>query len=87
MTELALTTVQIGALSSIVVELFKLIPFLKSNKLLVAATVLVVSFAGTYFFLPEAFTLGNWAEVVLVGLGTYLVIIKPIAEASNSPTQ
>ena len=75
----------IGALSSVVAEILKLVPQLNSSSLVKSVVVFAVALVGTYFF--GSLTTTDFATTIASALVTYLAIVKPAAEYTGFKTQ
>ena len=83
--EINLTAIQLGFISGLVTELFKLIPLLNQNKLFRILTAIAVCFAGTWYFV--GFSAIGWVEVFVYAVASYGLVLKPIAAGLGSKTQ
>jgi hypothetical protein len=78
--------IAVGAASSLVTEVLKLIPFLRSNAITIAVTNIVVVAAGVYLTSPK-FDLISFVEALGVSIATYLAAVKPLATQTGSRSQ
>lgn len=90
--EISLTPVVIGAISSVVTEIFKFVPFLNSNETTRAITSVVVVVIGV--FISIGFSFSTWPEFfstlfqsIVYALASYKVIVQPVATNVGVSTQ
>ncbi len=90
MIEITLSIFTIGLMSSILTELFKLIPILSENQLRKALTAITVVVFGTLYALEFNVAAWDWSlfiNVLIYSFLNYRIIIKPIAKTVGLKTQ
>lgn len=87
---ISLTAYTIGLLSSVVAELFKLIPALTKYESAKVLTAVVVMVAGTLYTIGFDINAWNWdlfGQVVIWSFVNYKMIVQPVAADIKSRTQ
>lgn len=92
MQEISLAPAIIGAVSSVVTELLKLIPFLSKNNVTKSLTTIVVIIVAV--FISEGGKITDWkqagvifAQAIVYAFTTYKMIVQPVAKETGSKTQ
>lgn len=92
MQEISLAPAVIGAISSVVTELLKFIPFLNANSIRRSLTTIVVIIIA--IFISEGGKITNWhaagvllVQAIVYAFATYKMIVQPVAKGSGSVTQ
>ncbi len=76
----------IGAVTSIVTELLKYVPFLNKNSLTRSLTSIVLLVIGN-FVVAGKFSLEVFLQSLVFALTTYKLIVQPVADTTGMKTQ
>lgn len=92
MGEITLAPAIIGAVSSVVTEILKFIPFLNRNNVTKSLTTIVVIIVAV--FISEGGNIADWhqagvvfVQAVVYAFTAYKMIVQPVAKESGSKTQ
>lgn len=75
-----------GFVSSVVTEIFKLVPFIRDNNIAKAVTVIVVTLVSS-FVAEGKFTLEGFVAASIVALTSYRTIVQPVAASTGLRSQ
>ncbi len=92
MQEFTLAPAVIGAVSSVVTEILKYVPFLNKNNVTKSLTTIVVIIVAV--FISEGGKVSDWnqagnifAQAVVYALTTYKMLVQPITKEAGLQTQ
>lgn len=80
-----LDPIQVGFLSSLVAEILKFVPVLRTNDLTVALTAIVVDILGAFFLTGGS--MASLPMIILASFASYKLLIQPLASSVSSPSQ
>ena len=85
--DIVLNPYTIGLMTSIVTELLKNIPILRSNDIYKAGTAIVVMAVGTVIYLGGGWDITTFFNVAIFSFLNYKMLVQPLAATANLGSQ